>query len=386
LFIHRFHLVISALVISGCLVFSGSANAIETIAREAIMLDLDTGDVIFSKNADKRMPPASMSKLMTLYLLYERLRDGVLSLDDTFRVSVDAWKRGGIKSGSSTMFLLPEKRVKISDLIAGIIVQSGNDACIVVAEGLAGTEAAFSEEMTTKAKSMGMLNSTFLNATGWPHPEHLTTARDLATLAKRTILDFPNYYHFYKQLNFSYNGIEQFNRNPLLYRNMGADGLKTGYTKAAGYGLTASAVRGGRRLILVVNGLPTKKTRRSEPERLLEWGFREFDNYALFKKGTEVDTANVWLGKEATVPLIIEQDVKITLALKSRKKMNVTVKFKGPIPAPIKKGDKIAILTIRAPGHNTLEIPLTAGVDVARLGLIGRLGAALTSILWGHPG
>jgi D-alanyl-D-alanine carboxypeptidase (penicillin-binding protein 5/6) len=363
-----------------------SANAIETIAREAIMVDLDTGDVILSKNADKRMPPASMSKLMTLYLLYERLRDGALSLDDTFRVSVDAWKRGGAKSGSSTMFLLPKKSVKISDLILGIIVQSGNDACIVVAEGLSGSEAAFSEEMTIKAQSLGMMNSTFRNATGWPHPEHLTTARDLATLAKRTILDFPNYYHFYKQLEFSYNDIKQHNRNPLLYKNMGVDGLKTGHTQAAGYGLTASAIRGGRRLILVVNGLPSKKTRSTEPERLLEWGFREFDNYALFEKDTVVDKANVWLGKEATVPLIIEQDVKITLARKSRKRMKVTVAFKGPISAPIKKGDKIAVLKITAPGHNTLEIPLSAGADVELLSLIGRLGAVLTSILWGHSG
>jgi D-alanyl-D-alanine carboxypeptidase (penicillin-binding protein 5/6) len=386
LFIHKLNLVVCAVVISGCLVSSSRSNAIETIAREAIMLDLDTGSVILSKNADKRMPPASMSKLMTLYLLYERLRDGELSLDDTFRVSVNAWKRGGAKSGSSTMFLLPKKRVKISDLISGIIVQSGNDACIVVAEGLAGSEAKFSEEMTAKAKSMGMLNSTFRNSTGWPHPEHLTTARDLATLAKRTILDFPNYYHFYKQLKFSYNDIKQHNRNPLLYKNMGVDGLKTGHTEAAGYGLTASAIRGGRRLILVVNGLPSKKTRSAEPERLLEWGFREFDNYALFEKGAKVDIADVWLGREATVPLIIEQDVKITLAKKSRKKMRVTISFKGPIPAPIMKGDKIAVLKIMAPGLNTLEIPLSAGADVELLGLIGRLGAAFSSILWGHPG
>jgi D-alanyl-D-alanine carboxypeptidase (penicillin-binding protein 5/6) len=284
------------------------------------------------------------------------------------------------------MFLLPKKRVTISDLISGIIVQSGNDACIVVAEGLAGSEVEFSKEMTAKAQSMGMLNSTFRNATGWPHPEHQTTARDLAILAKRTILDFPNYYHFFKQLEFSYNGIKQHNRNPLLYKNMGVDGLKTGHTEAAGYGLTASAVRGGRRLILVVNGLPSKKTRSSEPERLLEWGFREFDNYALFKKGAEVDIADVWFGKEATVPLIIEQDVKITLNRKSRQKMKVTVAFKGPIPAPIKAGEKIAVLKVMAPGRETLVIPLSAGADVERLGLMGRLGVALKSILWGYPG
>jgi D-alanyl-D-alanine carboxypeptidase (penicillin-binding protein 5/6) len=386
LFICRFNLVVSALLLVGCLVVAGRVSAIETIAREAIMIDMDTGDVILSKEADKRMPPASMSKLMTLYMLFERLKDGSLSLDDTLRVSADAWRRGGAKSGSSTMFLLPKKRVKISDLIPGIIVQSGNDACIVVAEGLAGSEAEFAEEMTKKALSIGMTRSTFRNSTGWPHPEHLTTARDLATLAKRTIIDFPQYYHYYKQLKFTYNGIKQHNRNPLLYKDMGADGLKTGHTQVAGYGLTSSAVRGGRRLILVVNGLLSKKARSTEPERLLEWGFREFNNYALFEKGTEVETANVWLGKASTVPLIIEQDVKITLARKSRDKMKVTVSFKGPIPAPIKKGDKIAVLKITAPGRKPMEILLSAGADVERLGLIGRLGAALSSILWGHAG
>ena len=386
MFICRFNLVVSALLLVGCLVVAGRASAIETIAREAIMLDMDTGDVIFSKDADKQMPPASMSKLMTLYILFERLRDGSLSLDDKLRVSVNAWRRGGAKSGSSTMFLSPKKRVKISDLIPGIIVQSGNDACIVVAEGLAGSEAAFAEEMTEKALSIGMTQSTFLNSTGWPHPEHLTTARDLATLAKRTIIDFPQYYHYYKQLRFTYNGIKQHNRNPLLYKDMGADGLKTGHTQVAGYGLTSSAVRSGRRLILVVNGLPSKKARSTEPERLLEWGFREFNNYALFEKGAKVETADVWLGKATTVPLIIEQDVKITLARKSRGKMKVTVSFKGPIPAPIKKGDKVAVLKITAPGRKPMEIPLSAGADVERLGLIGRLGAALKSILWGHAG
>lgn len=374
------------LVLGFLTAFPHAAKAIETIAREAIIVDMETGKVLFEKDADKQMPPASMSKLMTLYLLFERLRDGSLSLDDTFRVSVDAWRRGGAKSGSSTMFLSPKKRVKISDLIPGIIVQSGNDACIVVAEGISGSEEAFAEEMTRKARELGMANSTFRNATGWPHPEHLMTARDLATLAKRTIEDFPQYYHHYKQLSFTYNGIKQNNRNPLLYKDMGADGLKTGHTQEAGYGLTASAMRGGRRLVIVTNGLASKKARSREPERLLEWAFREFNNYALFTKGEEVGTADVWLGVNTTVPLFIDQDVKITLPRKARKGMKVTVAYKGPVAAPIMLGDQVATLKIAAPGQKTLEIPLLAAASVERLGLVGRLGAALTSILWGHAG
>lgn len=379
-------LAVYVFVIIAMVAATAPANAIDTIAREAIILDMETGAVLFEKDADQLMPPASMSKLMTLYLLFSRLRDGSLSLDDTFQVSVNAWQRGGAKSGSSTMFLSPKKRVSIGDLIPGIIVQSGNDACIVVAEGISGSEEAFAEEMTEKARSLGMANSTFRNATGWPHPEHLMTARDLAILAKRTIEDFPQYYHYYKQLKFTYNGIKQNNRNPLLYKDMGADGLKTGHTEAAGYGLTASAVRGGRRLILVANGLPSKKDRSSEPERLLEWAFREFDNYALFSKGEQVENADVWLGESLTVPLVIDQDVKITLPRKVRRQMKVTVAFTGPVPAPIAVGDRIAVLRITAPDQAVIEIPLLAGANVERLGLIGRLGAALTSILWGQTG
>ena len=379
-------LIFSFLVVGLLTAVSPTAQAIETIAREAIIVDMETGKVLFAKDADKKMPPASMSKLMTVYLLFERLRDGSLSLEDTFRVSVDAWKRGGAKSGSSTMFLEPEKRVKIADLIPGIIVQSGNDACIVVAEGISGSEEAFAEEMNRKALELGMTNSTFRNATGWPHPEHLMTARDLATLAKRTIEDFPQYYAYYNEVSFTYNGIKQNNRNPLLYKDMGSDGLKTGHTQEAGYGLTASALRGGRRLVIVTNGLPTKKARSREPERLLEWAFREFNNYALFTKGEQVETADVWLGVTPTVPLYIDQDVKITLPRKARKDMKVSVAYTGPIPAPIAMGDQIATLKIAAPGQETIEIPLLAAANVERLGLVGRLGAALTSILWGHAG
>ena len=227
----------------------------ETTGREAIVIDMQTGTSLMEKRADVPMPPASTSKLMTLYILFESLSKGSLKLKDTMPVSERAWKLGGFKSGSSTMGLDPDSHVTIEDLIRGIVVQSGNDSCIVVAEALAGSEDLFAERMTLTGQRMGLQNSLFKNSTGWPHPEHKMSARDLVLLARRIITDFPQYYHYFKERNFTYNNIKQINRNPLIYVDPSVDGLKTGYTKEAGYGLTASAVRGGRRLLLVINGL-----------------------------------------------------------------------------------------------------------------------------------
>jgi len=360
--------------------------AIETIAREAFLMDATTGAVLFEKNGDVPMPPASMSKMMTMHMLFERIKDGSLSLDDTFTVSERAWREGGAKSGGSTMFLEPGSRVRVEDLIRGIAVQSGNDASIVVAEGLASSEEAFAQEMTIHAREMGLTNTTFRNATGLPDPQHLTTARDLARLAIETIRVFPEYYHYYAEKQFTYNGIRQGNRNPLLYQDTGVDGLKTGHTEEAGYGLTASAQRGDRRLVLVVNGLPSMRVRSHESARLLDWGFREFENYKLFAAGDTVTDADVWLGRERGVPLVIEQDLVVTLPRKARSEMKVAAVFEGPLPAPIAKGDKLAKLVVSAPGVDPLEVPLSAGADVGRLGVFGRLGAALKYLVWGNAG
>ncbi len=367
-------------------VLATPALALETLAKQAFMMDMTTGEVLFEKNSDEPMAPASMSKMMTVYMVFERLKEGSLSLDDTFPVSEDAWRRGGAKSGGSTMFLEPGKRVRVEDLLRGIIVQSGNDACIVTAEALASSEQAFAEEMTVLGRELGLKNTVFKNATGWPDPAHLTTARDLAILAQRTIQDFPEYYHYYEEKEFTYNEIRQINRNPLLYREINADGLKTGHTQESGYGLAASAARGDRRLILVVNGLQSKKDRSREPDRLFAWGFREFNNYKLFSAGEEVTKADVWLGQEATVPLVIENEMLLTLSRKGRRKMKATVSFENPIPAPIAKGQKVARLILTAPGRDPLEVPLLAKNKVKRLGLIGRLGTALRAIIWGEPG
>ncbi len=361
----------------------GNATAIETTAGNAILMDLTTGAVLFEKNADELMPPASMSKLMTLYMVFSRLKEGSLSLEDSFSVSENAWRKGGAKSGSSTMFLKPNSRVKVEDLLRGIIVQSGNDACIVVAEGLASSETAFAEEMTARARRIGLEKSVFRNSTGWPDPDHVVTTRELAILAKRTIIDFPEYYHYYSEKKYTYNGIRQGNRNPLLYKDIGADGLKTGHTNASGFGLVASVARADRRLVLVVNGLPSVKMRSRESERLIEWGFREFNNYRLFAGGETVTEADVWLGEEISVPLVLENDLVIMLPRKARRQMKVAVKFEGPIPAPITKGDKLATLVVSAPNVDAIEVPLVAGADVGQLGLFGRLGAALKHLLWG---
>ena len=357
---------------------SDRAVAIESNAKQAVIIEFDTDVVIYDKNADSIIYPASMTKMMTAYLLFERLKNGSLSLEDTFRVSEKAWRKGGSK-----MFVKVGDHVSIEDLIRGIVVQSGNDATIVVAEGIGGSEAAFAELMTEKAQAIGMTDSIFRNASGWPDPDHITTARDLAILVKRTIQDFPEYYQYYSELSFKYNGIKQGNRNPLLYKNIDADGLKTGYTKASGYGLAASAKRNKRRLILVTSGFSSVKARAIGSEWLLDWGFRAWNNYSLFKAGEIVTDAPVWLGEANSVPIIIKDELVVTIPRKSRSKLKVVVSYDEPIPAPIKSGAKIATLLVTAPGAVKSEIPLYAGVDVPQLGIVGRLGQAVRYLVWG---
>ena len=357
------------------------ARAIETAARHALLIDSETGRVLIEKDADTPMAPASMSKLMTVFMVFERLKNGSLTLDDTFPVSEKAWRMGGSK-----MFVGVNTRIKVGDLLRGIIVQSGNDACIVVAEGLASSESAFADEMTARGLEMGLKNSTFRNSTGWPDPEHLMSTRDLAILAQRLILDFPDNYRIFAEKAFTYNKIRQGNRNPLLYRYDGADGLKTGHTEASGYGLVSSAVKKGRRLILVVNGLDSVKQRAQESERLLDWGFREFGNYKLFQAGEQVLDVGVWLGGAPSVPLVIEKELMLTLARKARRKMKISVDIVEPVPAPIAKGQELGALVVSGIDMPDVRIPLLAGADVPRLGMFGRLGAAFGYLAWGATG
>ena len=361
------------------LINSSASHALETIGKQAILVDMTTNTVLFSKNPDELMTPSSMSKIMTIYKLFERLNDGSLSLTDTYRVSEKAWSKRGSK-----MFVALKSRVKIEDLIRGIIVQSGNDAAIVVAEGLSGSESAFADSLNSTAKILGMTNSNFVNASGWPELGHETTARDLAILTIATIKNFPEYYHYYNEKTFTYNGIKQRNRNPTIYQNIGADGLKTGHTEAGGYGLTASAVRKDRRLVLVINGLPSKKSRSRESERLLDWGFREFNNYALFEAGQTVTKAKVWMGDRGSIPIVIRKDLLLTLPRKVRSEMKVTVIMKTPVSAPIEKGAVLATLKIKIPDREDIELPLISGANVGQLGLFSRLSKAVEYLLWGE--
>lgn len=360
-----------------------SASAIDIAAREYILVDFQTGSVLDSEKADDSMPPSSMSKLMTAYMVFEAVHSGALSLDDEFMVSENAWRQGGAASGGSTMFLEPNSRVRVEDLLRGIIIQSGNDACIVVAENMAGSEEAFADEMTERARDLGLTGSNFANATGLPDPNHYMTASDLALLARLIITDFPEYYSLYEETEFTYNDIKQFNRNPLLYRPGGADGLKTGHTDIAGYGLTASAVRDGKRLILVANGMESTQARSEETAKLMDWGFRNFTNKDLFRAGEMVSDAEVWLGLESTVPLIIEEDITVTIPRQAWRTLEVKAVYDGPIAAPIEQGTKIAKLVIDGEGMAPLEYDLVSGASVAKLGFTGRIQAAASQILFG---
>jgi serine-type D-Ala-D-Ala carboxypeptidase (penicillin-binding protein 5/6) len=352
---------------------------IDTQATHAMIIEAETGAVLLDKGADERMPPASMSKVMTAYVVFDLLKQGRAKLEDELPVSEHAWRTQGSK-----MFVPLGGRIKIEDLVRGMIVQSGNDACIVLAEGLAGSEAAFVDLMNQKAKEIGLTNSHFADVNGLPDPDHYMTAHDLATLAQRTIKDFPEYYHYYAEKDFAFNNINQGNRNPLIYRDVGADGLKTGHTEEAGYSLLASVHRDKRRIIMVLGGLPTMKARAQESERLIEWAFREFNDYHLFSAGDKVDDAEVWLGTEAKVPLTVAKDLVVTMPRKSRKDMKVVIDYDKPVAAPIGQGQEIGKVAVAAPDMAPVETPLIAAAPVDRMGPLGRMVMVAAHLIWGN--
>ena len=372
------HLALSLIVALVVGVLAPNARAYDTPAHAAILFDLQSGQELYIKNPDVPLPPASMSKLMTVLMVFERLADGSLSLDDTFAVSEKAWRKGGSK-----MFVEVGSRVRVEDLLHGIIVQSGNDACIVVAEALGGSEEAFAEQMTKRGRELGLTNSTFKNASGWPDPEHLMSVRDLARLATIIIEQYPEYYEIFSEKEFTFGGIRQYARNPLLHRDLGADGLKTGFTDDAGYGLTASAVRDGRRLVMVIAGLERPEVRARESERLLEYGFRQFRNYQLFASGEAVDQADVWLGSTDSVPLVVQDDLWVSLTPEARRKLEVKVVYDGPVPAPVEDGSPLAQLEIAAPGLEPRRVPLVAGEAVQAATVFGRVTSAIGYLIWG---
>jgi serine-type D-Ala-D-Ala carboxypeptidase (penicillin-binding protein 5/6) len=352
---------------------------LDTGAKQAFVVDFDTGAVLLEKNADESMPPSSMSKLMTMYMVFDMLKQGRLKRDAELPVSERAWRMGGSK-----MFVQVGATVPVEALIRGVVVQSGNDACVVFAEAISGSEAQFADAMNEKAREIGLTSSNFRNATGWPDPEHRTTCRDLARLTKRVIADFPEYYPYYNERSFRWNDITQENRNPTLARVPGADGLKTGHTEEAGYGLTASAKRGERRLILVFNGLSSMRVRAEESERLLEWGFREFENVSLFRAGETVEEVPVHLGDRRTVPLVGARDVVVTLPRQWRRNLQARLRYDAPVAAPIAKGRELGRLEVTGQGVPPMSLPLLAGAEVNRLGLVPRIPAALVTLISGH--
>lgn len=350
-----------------------SVQAFETSARNAILVDFDTGAYIYTKNHEQQMPPASMSKLMTVYIIFDNLKKGLLSLDDEFTVSENAWRKGGAASGGSTMFLKVGESVSVDDLLKGIIIQSGNDACIVAAENISGSEEDFAVLMNETAKKIGLKNSIFANSTGLPDENQLMSAEDLAILARAIIKDFGEYYHIFRQKEFKHNGIKQGNRNPLLYSMPGADGLKTGHTEEAGFCLTGSAVRGGRRLIEVIAGLKSNKDRSEESERLMSYGFREFKNVKIFEKGQVIAKANVWYGKQKTVDMVVLNDVFQTIKKSELKNHTFKLVYDDPIKAPVKKGTVIGRIEMKTPVGTIEKVSLVAAEDVAKKGIFGRL-------------
>jgi serine-type D-Ala-D-Ala carboxypeptidase (penicillin-binding protein 5/6) len=355
-----------------------STIGIDTEAQHAIIVEVETGAVLLDKGADERIPPASMSKMMTAYVVFGMLKDGRAKLTDELPVSEEAWRLGGSK-----MFVPLGGEVSIDDLLHGMIIDSGNDACLVLAQGLAGSEAAFVDRMNKKAKEIGLTDSHFNNVTGLPDPNHWTTARDLATLAIRTIQDFPQYYKLYSEENFTYNNIKQGNRNTLLYGNIGADGLKTGHTEESGYSLTASVLRGDRRIVIVLSDMPSMRARTEESERLVDWAFRQFNDYRLFSAGETVEDAEVWLGNAPRVPLTVGKDLVLTLPRNARSDMKVTVEYDAPIPAPIKKGETLGELVVSVPQMPTVEPPLIAAADVGRMGPLDHVATLAGYLVWG---
>ncbi|HVJ51579.1 MAG TPA: D-alanyl-D-alanine carboxypeptidase family protein [Aliidongia sp.] len=355
--------------------------AFETGAQHLFIMDVDTKAVLVDKNGEERIPTASMSKMMTAYIVFDQLKQGKLKLDDELPVSEKAWRTGGSK-----MFVPINGQVKVEDLIRGMVVQSGNDACVVLAEGIAGSEDAFVKMMNEMAPKLGLKDSHFANVDGLPDPDHYMTPHDLAYLGLHVMQDFPEYYHYFSEIDFTYNNIKQGNRNPLLYKNSGADGIKTGHTEEAGFGLTASVKRGDRHIIMVATGLNSMKGRSQEAERIVDYAFREFQNFPIVKQGDEVEQAQVWLGDKTKVPLVAAGNLVVSMSRAARKDMKVTVSYDGPIKAPIAAGQQVGMLTVSAPDMPEQSVPIVAGAAVGALGPMGRASAALSHMIWGAKG
>jgi serine-type D-Ala-D-Ala carboxypeptidase (penicillin-binding protein 5/6) len=387
--IRGFAHLMGALVVAGALGLAASAaaqtakppDAFNISVPYAILIDADSGSVLFEKNADQLMEPSSMAKMMTVELVFKALKEGKLSPDQEFSISENAWRRGGAPSHGSTMYAAIHSNVKVMDLLAGAIIDSGNDACIALAEGMKGSEKAFAELMTKRARELGLPKSTFGNPTGLPDPNNHVTARELAKLAQHLIKDYPEYYHFFGEREFTWNRIRQFNRNPLLALSIGVDGLKTGATKEAGFGLTASAVQNGLRLIAVANGFKTQKERQDETKKLLDWGFKGFESRFLFAEGQTIGDARLFGGARGRVPLVAKGAIRLLVPRNSTDRVIARVVYTGPVRAPIEKGQQIGNLKVWRGDRVVLEVPLQASESVGKGSLSQRAFDAATELV-----
>jgi serine-type D-Ala-D-Ala carboxypeptidase (penicillin-binding protein 5/6) len=358
--------------------------AFETSAPHAILIDGKSGEVFFEKSADVQVPPASMSKLMTQAVVFELLKSGELKEDQEFVITEDAWRRGGGLSRGSTMYAELNSKVRIIDLLRGAIIQSANDACIALAEGIAGSELAFTELMRKKGEKIGLKNSTFRNATGLPDAGHVMSVRDLALLARHIISEYPDRHALYSENKFTWNKIEQQNRNPLLNDYAGADGMKTGFTKEAGYGLVGSVQRNGRRLIMVMAGLKTANERKTEAQKLLDWGFRQFKTVDVFEKDEVLTEARVWGGTKNWIELRTGRAFEVALTAKEKKTVELKLTYKGPLMAPVKAGVEVGTARVIVNGKTVAEIPVLTSEDVAIVdSMLGRALDSLSMMVFG---
>lgn len=358
-----------------------NAQVFETKAKQAYLIEAETGTVLFAKNEDDLIPPASLAKLMTMELVFKSLKNGELSLEDTFEVSENAWRTGGAISGTSTMFAEINSSISLSDLMRGVIVQSGNDACIVIAEGMAGSEEVFADMMTERARELGLEKSVFGNSTGLPHPRARVTVRELALLARHIQQSYPEYYPIYSELDFTWNDIIQRNRNPLLRSNIGVDGLKTGYTEASGYGIVSSIERKGRRLFLAMSGMSSIKERAREARKMLEWGLRSFERRELFAAGEVVGAASVYGGERSRIDLMAEGPVSIFVPIAKSDRLKAKIVYDWPLTAPVREGSPVGTLNVWVGDTLSQQTPLYAAESVPKGPLHKRALDALQELM-----
>jgi serine-type D-Ala-D-Ala carboxypeptidase (penicillin-binding protein 5/6) len=352
-------------------------------APAAILLDADSDSILYDKNGDQLVAPASLAKLMTLEFLFNEIKQGRVKLDDEYMISENAWRKGGAPSHGSTMFAAIHSRVKVSDLIQGIIVDSANDACIAVAEALAGNEASFGQMLTQRAREIGLEHSTFTNSTGYSDPNLRVTVREMAELARHIIQTYPDFYPYFSQRDFAWNNIHQQNRNPLLAMGIGADGLKTGETSEAGFNLVGTALQDNLRLIAVVTGAKSEKERADEAKKLLEFGFHDFQARVLFAEGQTVGDAKVFGGDRSYVPLVATGIVRVMVPRNNSQRLLARIVYTGPVPAPITKGQAIGKLKVWRGENLALELPLQAADDVGRGSMSQRAIDGATELMIG---